>query len=499
MDKPEEILKQLNKQSASLQPNVVRLLEEIQDRFFTPEGDLKAELTGDQQDQVSQEELPSRDLASAKNSDDQTDGQEFWPAYDHSTPSPGNSPDSQSSKSAQKGRTENRAPTTTNTSPVKQPNFLGSGSGGQGQRRQAVAASISSQTAKANQELNDIFLPGGMYQQSFSAEPETSVTASSTEANQITSVPVGNETVIRDESQIPTAGHVESGGYSESATLPQDIGTELDGSHLKRSTSIPMAMPIETKIPTIEETPVRNPVAEPHFKSSTQPSKIDEETDSDTILFSDPKNLERPLAVYHSNWLRSITPDREIGIITSGILKKAPPEVSHTIQLVATEDSTAPTHEVATRIAWELSIRQDGPVLLVDADFETREISRQLDNVYLPGLAESLNQGLDWRSYVGSTGIEGLFWLPSGKSDITHRKATSARWSVLSQQLKKQFRYVCIYSGSSNNIVARTWSRYCDFTFLIANMQDELGEGTKQAVENLRKHDCRLAGLVTIK
>lgn len=204
------------------------------------------------------------------------------------------------------------------------------------------------------------------------------------------------------------------------------------------------------------------------------------------------------LPLFDSVWFRRSAPTKPIHRIVDSIINKVPPVAPATLQFTQSIESKADGAQIVTQVAWELSRRVDDDVLLVDADFQLREISRQLENVYLPGLGEVLNRDEAAAGLVRKTGVDRLYWLPSGQSDVSFRKTTPERWSQISAELKSRFQYVCIYSGGAEEKVAATWSRFCDFTFLMASMSDDLGPATEELIAYLRKHDSRVSGLITV-
>jgi hypothetical protein len=248
------------------------------------------------------------------------------------------------------------------------------------------------------------------------------------------------------------------------------------------------------------------------------PSRTDEngeqgfflsDTKSTTLPLAGPETLklggipdraidDEHLPLFESLWFRQAAPTPHIARIVDRLLTKVCPTVPAVLHFCSDVQSSAPSAMICTQIAWELSRRGYGPALLVDADFTHREISRQLGNVYLSGLSECLHAGDPIETWVRPTGIEHLSWLSSGAGDVSFRRIAGGRWAEISVQLRRRFQWICVHAGAAQDRVTSTWGRFCDFSYLISNMDDELGLSTRQVVDYMRKVECRLSGLITI-
>lgn len=204
------------------------------------------------------------------------------------------------------------------------------------------------------------------------------------------------------------------------------------------------------------------------------------------------------LPLFESLWFRQAAPNAYTTRLVDRLLQKAPHTVPAVMHFCQDQRSDASSSLVCTQMAWELSRRGFGEVLLVDADYGHRDISRQLGNVYLPGLSEAINLGHPLEVLVRPTGVENLSWLPSGAGDISFRRVAGGRWAEISLQLRRRYQWVCVHAGAAQDRVTATWGRFCDYTYLITNMEDDLGPPTKQVVDLLRATECRVSGLITI-
>jgi hypothetical protein len=204
------------------------------------------------------------------------------------------------------------------------------------------------------------------------------------------------------------------------------------------------------------------------------------------------------LPLFESLWFRQAAPQSFTARIVDRLLQKMPSTVPAVLHFCQDQFSQADSPLICTQIAWELSRRGVGQVLLVDADFDHREISRQLGNVYLPGLSEAINLGEPIDCLVRPTGVQALSWLPSGEGDLSFRKIAGGRLAEISLEFRQRFQWICVHAGAAQDRVTAAWGRFCDYSYLIASMADDLGQPTKQVLEGLRTAECRVSGLITI-
>lgn len=204
------------------------------------------------------------------------------------------------------------------------------------------------------------------------------------------------------------------------------------------------------------------------------------------------------LPLFESLWFRQAAPNAYTAKLVDRILQKVPSTAPAVLHFCQDIQSQASSSLVCTQIAWEMSRRGLGEVLLIDADFGHRDISRQLGHVYLSGLSEVINLGQPLEALIRPTGVENLSWLSSGSGDISFRRIAGGRWAEISLQLRRRFQWVCVHAGAAQDRVTATWGRFCDYSYLITNMDDDLGPATKQVVDLLRTSECRVSGLITI-
>jgi len=243
--------------------------------------------------------------------------------------------------------------------------------------------------------------------------------------------------------------------------------------------------------PGIEPSPTTDTLA-PH-RADSRPDVVP----LNTTMAPPPESASK-LPLFESLWFRQAAPQSFTARIVDRLLQKMPSTVPAVLHFCQDQFSQADSPLICTQIAWELSRRGVGQVLLVDADFNQREISRQLGNVYLPGLSEAINLGEPLECLVRHTGVQALSWLPSGAGDLSFRKIAGGRLAEVSLEFRQRFQWICVHAGAAQDRVTAAWGRFCDYSYLIASMADDLGQPTKQVLEGLRAAECRVSGLITI-
>lgn len=533
MHQIEEILKQLNEQSAEIQPGTVQLLTNIQQRLMHRSGSQQTETnaatpveptkqaTAGQNHEAEAEELrlaqedhpsaavpesnPARNSAGFHSADIAATGMNSGVPTEASATET-LSPLLQSIMDA------NRRLRSDQRQAVAQPRFLGNS------RPVAKPASVNASYGIA--DFHDLETPTTIQHYVVDHQHPTGQTASTSS---------GSAGDYREHATVSGLG----GGLdidefpAETPIFPPTSSFEEDWETHQRAASMSLKFPIkDTDNDSITSgegsatESIQRPAVDtnkppiPHFERAKTPvppkdrqsvpePQRSEAKPSTAVGRSrpEPRTLDEgpALPIFDSVWFRRSAPNSSIAHIVDSLLRKVPPTAPATLQFTHSLESSTEGHLFTTQIAWELSRRIEGDVLLVDGDFLYREISRQLENVYCSGLSDILNREEPVSSLVRNTGVDRLYWLPSGQSDISFRNTSAEQWSRLSAELKRRFQYICIYAGAAEEKVASTWGRFCDFTFLLASMSDNLGPETQSLVAHMRRVDCRVAGLITIE
>lgn len=474
MHQIEEILKKLNEQSATLQPGTVQLLTHIQDRLMHR----SASHDGNEQPiRTEADERPESRADLVAFADRRTVSVPEAANRVPHTQAPASSsghPQETISPLLQSIMESNRRIRRDGQQSAQQPRFLSAAP-----VRNAVAP--ASPSTHWQTEPTYVVDHGSEVQQWYASTLDSTYPESLSESS---TNEIGRETAkpewpvaetYPEKGQFFDLARQESPG-EPAATLPLPSRTAENGYEIER-------LPVAT--PSVED-PTHRSAPAPHFGTSNA-----DRTTAESLN-------DQALPIFDSVWFRRNAPNHAIEAIVDQILEKVPPVAPATLQFTQSITSQAEGHLITTRIAWELARRVPGDVLLVDGDFLMREISRQLENVYLPGLGDMLNLGESSAALIRKTGVDHLYWLPSGRSDVSFRNTRPEQWSKISAELKKRFQYVCIFAGPAEEKVASTWGRFCDFTFLMASMTDQLGDDTQRMLDRMRQHDCRISGLITV-
>lgn len=451
----ETILKQLNERSAQLQPGTVQRLHEIQKRF----------------DAVSQslsQKTNSQKANTAQSNQVQVTTSETLPI--------GNQQNTNQAKTAEAKFTRRDIEMTALVQSIVRANS---------KRRHKSHSSVSQPRFLTNSPVRQSIVVNDGSLQSGTG-PDGSDYTGTSGGNFHSSESLYGSTFTVDQNWSVNDAY-DANDKASSIAIEEAPGNSRHGSPATRT--LPTESTTSKGASTTDISPdvLQLPPPVPHFNRG-----------QDGLAGTDKAPQKDELPIFGSVWFRRSAPTKETSAIVQQILEKVPPVAPVTLQFTASGRSQAEAHLVTTQIAWELSRKTEGNVLLVDADFITREISRQLDNVYLPGLGEVLNLNQSSDQITRPTGVDKLFWLPSGMTDVSYRKTAGGRWFEISTELKKRFQYICIYSGAAEETVTNTWGRFCDYSFLIASMEDDLGRRTRNLVEHLRAQDCRIAGLITV-
>jgi capsular exopolysaccharide synthesis family protein len=96
---------------------------------------------------------------------------------------------------------------------------------------------------------------------------------------------------------------------------------------------------------------------------------------------------------------------------------------------------------------------QNWPVLAVDADLRTRDLSRLMGEPESPGLAGILEGSCDWASAVRRTDVPRLYMLPAGKAKGSPSELFSgANWKEFVGWASETFRLVIVDSPPALNL-----------------------------------------------
>lgn len=148
-------------------------------------------------------------------------------------------------------------------------------------------------------------------------------------------------------------------------------------------------------------------------------------------------------------------------------------------------------------LARALAERDDGHVLLIDADAHQREVTRRLNLTRAPGLFDLLGHGKPSGRAGIPTDFEGLDFLPTGGRKT--RTANEPLRSLLAE-FKRTYRFVILETGGGGAPLGDMLAQVADAVYLMVELGMTSREDARKAARKLRQggaclRGCVLAGL----
>lgn len=187
--------------------------------------------------------------------------------------------------------------------------------------------------------------------------------------------------------------------------------------------------------------------------------------------------------------------DRDaIAQIADQILQRFPAGMHSTILFVGSEDSVN-VDETCARVAAELASRNSERVLLIDSDFEHHRLTTASGVNAHGGLSEIMNIALPWQDAILKSNSSRLDFLPAGSR-------AQDRWNpeqLLRQahaEMQQHYRTICVSGGMAHNFATKTWSGFCDGSYLVVSVQQSNDVVAKSSVARLQSLNARLIGCI---
>ena len=137
-------------------------------------------------------------------------------------------------------------------------------------------------------------------------------------------------------------------------------------------------------------------------------------------------------------------------------------------------------------------------VLLVDADLERRELTRQFCLNHARGLADVCMLRCDWPETVVPTSHPSLSVLPLGNGPIDVARWDAFQIANLVKQWKELFDTILIDAGDPRSPLFRTVYPTCDATYLLVRLGLTPRDAVDETIDYLEDRDMEIAGcLVT--
>ena len=168
------------------------------------------------------------------------------------------------------------------------------------------------------------------------------------------------------------------------------------------------------------------------------------------------------------------------------------------VALFASLESESGCASICARVGKILASRAEGPVCVVDANFETPSLHEYFGADNVKGLAEATSESGPLQNFAQQIPEYDLWLLPSGKS------ATELRFPVMAERLRARikelrdtFRYVVIHSGPLRlQASAMQLSRWTDGVVLVVEANNTRKEAARRVKDNLAAANVSVLGVV---
>ena len=151
--------------------------------------------------------------------------------------------------------------------------------------------------------------------------------------------------------------------------------------------------------------------------------------------------------------------------------------------------------ETCARVATSLSERKNGRTLLIDADNRGQALTIASGVAGQPGISDVVANGVDWKSTVFGGSATRLDFMGAGaRQELGEHSKPILRQLVVG--LKKEYQFICVSAGTSNELSTQFWNDVGDGTFLLVSLRNSNQTRAKAAVSELRVSGGRLLGCI---
>lgn len=205
---------------------------------------------------------------------------------------------------------------------------------------------------------------------------------------------------------------------------------------------------------------------------------------------------ERARSTYGGADLEGITREEEIKLVQR-VFPGATPE-SPRMALFAGLGKEAGCASTCARVAELLAARGEGPVCVVDANFQTPSLHTYFGVDNLKGLAEATVESGPIQSFAQQIPEPDLWLIPSGNAAAQLRfPAMADGLRVRIEELRETFKYVVIHSGPLRlETSAMLLSRWTDGVVLVVEANATRRDAARRAKEMLDRANVNLLGVI---
>ena len=140
------------------------------------------------------------------------------------------------------------------------------------------------------------------------------------------------------------------------------------------------------------------------------------------------------------------------------------PGVPSCVLLFAGSEKNSHVEYATAQTAIVLAEKVEGKVLIVDSDFDDRNLSRWQDAEQSNGVCDFLTHNRSWKDSVCDTGHAKLDFMPVGKVVGVNVDTATAKLSKTVADLKSSYRVICVNVGDAHSIAAGIWSGHASGT-----------------------------------
>jgi Mrp family chromosome partitioning ATPase len=194
--------------------------------------------------------------------------------------------------------------------------------------------------------------------------------------------------------------------------------------------------------------------------------------------------------------LKSFNPSNSrLDLLVKGIQQRFNGNQSCILLFAGSEDN--PNCDfAAAQVAWCLSNKGDGRVLLIDTNLPEPMLTKSEDLRNRSGLCDHLLRGARLDKTIRSTCHAALDFLPLGQAKNFDPAKAGLAMPVMVDVLRSQYKYVCVSLGDAHQHFTPLWSSFADGVYLVVSMLHSSQIVAKSAVVRLRSCGARLSGCV---
>ena len=192
--------------------------------------------------------------------------------------------------------------------------------------------------------------------------------------------------------------------------------------------------------------------------------------------------------------------DSDFGIQIQALSRRVQETLSYergSVLFVSLEDN-AQQSDIVTGLAMHICGRAAAGTLLIDADFQSKRITQQMEQQQGHGLSECLASSSMWYDSVVATSCEKLRFLRSGELDWEALPELPDAVQSLIKAWKSSFGLVVVDGGPIDQPLTPYLAQLADTTYLTVRLGADEREELEAARERLAAWGANLQGCITV-